>query len=188
MVQPCISKAWTTFFHSENVCTHMLQENAIRSFGVLFCLILSMTLTAIFACLLFSIIYFLSVDVTIHAFSKLQSVFVEHNPFLHICISIGLTTLLDGWFSCGLLLFATQSSLGTLTHWDSSWVYMLTASLGSQQQHLPSSGAEGDPSGEHCLPVPTKKGQQFLQRPLLSHWWIRGKNPKSSHSLVARQR
>jgi len=54
-----------------------------------------------------------------------ESVFVGHNTILHLCIYSRWSTFADGWFSCGLLIFATQSSRGTLLRWDSPWVYVL---------------------------------------------------------------
>lgn len=93
------------------------------------------------------------------SFEALFSLILWHNTFLHICISMGLTTLADDW-SCGLLLFATRSSLGTLPRCNSSWVCVPTASLWSQQQCRPSLGTQGDPSAGHSQRVPTEKGQQ----------------------------
>lgn len=109
----------------------MLQKKAIRFFETLLCLILCTTRTATLASLFFLIMCFLPVDVTIHAFSKLDSLFLwDITPFLSARISTGLITLGNIWLSCGLLLFAAQSCQDTLAHWNHPWVSV----LGSQDR------------------------------------------------------
>lgn len=134
VVPLCISKEKIKLFLSRSPCTYnadMLQEKAIRFFGTLLCLILCTTWTAILTSFFFLIMCFLRVDASIHAFSKLDSLFLwDITPFLSACISTGLITLGNVWFSCGLLLFAAQSCQDTLAHWHHPWV----AVLGSQDR------------------------------------------------------
>lgn len=134
VVPHCISKEQIKLFLSWSPCTYnadMLQKKVIRFFETLLCLILCTEWTATLASLFFLIMCFLPVDVTILAFSKLYSLFLWNiTPFLSACISTGLITLGNIWFSCGLLLFAAWSCQNTLAHWNHPRVAM----LGSQDR------------------------------------------------------